>query len=219
MIKCIPLFLSLLVSCTPEGNDESKVPLVRLLEGNERYASSHPVHPHQSIKRLKELSAEQNPFAVVVSCSDSRLPPEIIFDQGLGDLFVIRTAGNVLGDYELASIEYAIRQTKCELVMILGHDGCGALKGVLELSEDSIPEQLNGLLNYFRKQPNFSSIKDTHIDPYYSLIINNILYGVDLLKKDLHDSSAKPANKEVQIVGGIYHLASGKVQIISDELD
>lgn len=217
MIKYIPLFLSLLVSCTPEVNDESKAPLVRLVEGNERYASNHPVHPHQSIKRLKELSDEQNPFAIVVSCSDSRLPPEIIFDQGLGDLFVVRTAGNVLGEYELASIEYAIRQPNCDFVMILGHDGCGAIKGVLELSQDSIPEHLNELLNYFRKQPHFSSIKDSHNDPYYDLIINNILYGVDLLKKDLKVYSVKPTDKEVQIVGAIYHLASGKVQIISDE--
>lgn len=91
-------------SISDERADQRQIE--RLIEGNNRYVRAQLLHPHQSASRLREISTEQKPFAVVVSCSDSRVPPEIIYDQGLGDLFVIRTAGNVIGDYELASMEY-----------------------------------------------------------------------------------------------------------------
>src|SRR5690606_30463250 len=89
-------------------NDNSKAPLERLIEGNKRFQENHPIHPDQTLDRLRELENGQHPFAVIVSCSDSRVPPELIFDQGLGDLFVIRNAGNIISDYELGSIEYAV---------------------------------------------------------------------------------------------------------------
>lgn len=99
-------------SCTNQpqiiGENHSISPLERLIEGNKRFQENHPIHPDQTLERLRELQKGQHPFAVIISCSDSRVPPELIFDQGLGDLFVIRNAGNIISDYELGSIEYAV---------------------------------------------------------------------------------------------------------------
>ena len=125
------LFISLLFSCNQKQEkeqDNTLPPLDKLKVGNERFVSGHPVHPDETLDRIRELKKGQNPFVVVISCSDSRLPPELIFDQGLGDVFSIRTAGNVIGDYELGSIEYAIEHLHCKLIVVLGHENCGAIQ-------------------------------------------------------------------------------------------
>src|SRR6266404_9370669 len=100
----------------------------RLKEGNGRYTSGNQQHPHESAERRAELTKSQHPFAVIVSCSDSRVPPEIVFDQGLGDLFVLRVAGNVINDESLGSIEYAVDHLAVRLIVVLGHQRCGAVK-------------------------------------------------------------------------------------------
>lgn len=101
--------------------------LKRLMEGNRRFAADAAVHPHQTAERRAELLAGQDPFAIVLTCSDSRVTPEILFDQGLGDLFVICVAGNVLDDLVMGSIEYAAAHLKTPLLMVLGHTSCGAV--------------------------------------------------------------------------------------------
>ena len=95
-------------------------PLERLMKGNRRFLSGRPAHPDETRQRIRNLKKGQEPYVVIVSCSDSRVPPELVFDQGFGDVFSIRTAGNVIGDYELGSIEYAVEHLKCKLVMVLG---------------------------------------------------------------------------------------------------
>lgn len=101
--------------------------LRRLMAGNLRFAEDRPMHPHQSAERRRELLEGQHPFAVIVSCSDSRVPPELVFDAGLGDLFVIRLAGPVLNDHALGSIEYAVVHLGVTLVVVMGHESCGAV--------------------------------------------------------------------------------------------
>jgi carbonic anhydrase len=103
-----------------------------LMEGNARYVSGHATHPNQTAERRAEEATTQHPFAVVISCSDSRVSPEIVFDQGIGDLFVIRTAGNRLDDLILASVEYAVDHLHCPLVVVLGHERCGAVSAALD---------------------------------------------------------------------------------------
>ena len=105
--------------------------LTRLLEGNKRYIASRMTNPNQTYERRKELVSKQNPFSVILGCADSRVPPELIFDQGLGDLFVIRVAGNVPGKTVLGSIEYAVLHLQVPLVLVLGHSGCGAVHATL----------------------------------------------------------------------------------------
>src|SRR5437899_1684360 len=104
----------------------------KLKEGNGRYTSGNVQHPGQTAERRTELANTQHPFAAIVSCSDSRVPPEIVFDQGLGDLFVVRVAGNVIDDHALGSIEYAVDHLGVRLIVVLGHQSCGAVKAAKE---------------------------------------------------------------------------------------
>src|SRR5512135_1757612 len=107
--------------------------LTQLLRGNERFVAGWPDHPNQSALRRREVSdSGQQPFAIILACADSRVPPEIIFDQGLGDVFVIRVAGNVLDDIILGTIEYAVEHMHTPLVMVLGHDKCGAVTAAVQ---------------------------------------------------------------------------------------
>lgn len=106
--------------------------LDKLMKGNARYVSEKSVHPNRSKERREELKKEQNPFAVIVACSDSRVAPEIIFDQGLGDLFVIRVAGNVIGPFELESILYAVENLESSCIIVMGHENCGAVDAVIK---------------------------------------------------------------------------------------
>jgi carbonic anhydrase len=105
------------------GADEA---LARLVEGNKRFVEMKLTHPEQDIACRTTLAKGQQPFAVILGCSDSRVPPEVIFDQGLGDLFVVRVAGNVADDIGIASIEYAVEHLGSRLIVVLGHERCGA---------------------------------------------------------------------------------------------
>ena len=116
----------------PEHADAPKVSpadaLARLKAGNQRFVAGKLQHPHQDSKRRAELAKGQQPFAIVLGCADSRTSPEVLFDQGLGDLFVVRVAGNVLDDHALASIEYAVEHLGAQLIVVLGHQRCGAVQ-------------------------------------------------------------------------------------------
>jgi carbonic anhydrase len=109
-----------------------------LKEGNERFAAGKPQHPSQSIERRASLAAAQTPNAVVFGCADSRVAAEIIFDQGLGDMTVVRTAGHVIGSAVLGSIEYAVTVLNVPLIVVLGHDSCGAVKATLSALDDGV---------------------------------------------------------------------------------
>lgn len=106
--------------------------LARLMAGNERYAMGRATHTHLDAARRTEVAAGQHPIAAILACADSRVAPELIFDQGLGDLFVVRVAGNVIDDPVLASLEYAVIHLGCSLVMTLGHERCGAVKATVD---------------------------------------------------------------------------------------
>lgn len=108
-----------------------KEALQRLKDGNDRYLKNELLHPHAGPERREELKSGQHPFAVILSCADSRVPPEIVFDQGLGDLFVIRVAGNVARDKVIGSIEYAVKFLGAQLVVVMGHEACGAVTAAM----------------------------------------------------------------------------------------
>ena len=107
-------------------------PWQRLVDGNLRFVSGTVLHPNQSMARIGETAKAQHPFAIVVSCSDSRVPPEVLFDQGIGDLFVVRTAGEVVTDVELGSIEYAVEHLGAPYLLVMGHKRCGAVDATLK---------------------------------------------------------------------------------------
>jgi carbonic anhydrase len=106
----------------------------KLIDGNQRFVTSQMLHPRQSAERRVEVSSGQRPFAAVLSCADSRVPPEIIFDQGIGDLFVVRVAGNVVDDMVLGSLEYAVAHLHIPLIAVVGHTRCGAVNAALAAS-------------------------------------------------------------------------------------
>lgn len=109
--------------------------LQTLIDGNKRFAATKPAHPNQDKGRRDEVKGGQKPFAVIVGCSDSRIPPEILFDQGIGDLFVIRLAGNIVDDAALGSIEYAADHLGTRLIVVLGHSKCGAVTATAQGGE------------------------------------------------------------------------------------
>ena len=123
--------------------------LAELLTGNRRYASGHSSHPHEERARRRLLSAGQQPFAVIVGCIDSRVPPELVFDQGLGDLLCIRTAGQVLDGAVLGSVQYGVEELHVPLVLVLGHERCGAVAATLDhlRSGARVPGHLRLLVN------------------------------------------------------------------------
>lgn len=127
-IKCLLLcsMLSLPICAQAEGVDPEAA-LQMLIEGNARFVKMSPQHPDQSTERRAVVAKGQTPFAIILSCSDSRVPPELIFDQGLGDLFVVRLAGNIVDNSALGSIEYAAEHLGARLILVLGHERCGAV--------------------------------------------------------------------------------------------
>jgi carbonic anhydrase len=118
--------------------------LKKLLAGNERYREARPERPNQTLDRRREVADGQRPFAVILGCSDSRVPPEIIFDQGLGDLFIVRVAGGVVDNMVLGSIEYAVSHLKTPLIVVLGHSNCGAVTATLS-GHHELPGQLGSV--------------------------------------------------------------------------
>jgi carbonic anhydrase len=208
------LFISVFIGCNQtEKTDESKfTPLQKLEEGNKRFAAGKPVHPDETLERLRELKKGQHPFAIVVSCSDSRVPAELVFDQGLGDIFSIRTAGNVMGDYELGSIEYAVEHLDCKLVVVMGHKDCGAIKAFIK-SEGHYEhlDHIKKIIEYIESEQEEKDLESHHELNLDKAIDANITHGVAFLR------TAEPILKEfyetkkVAIVGAIYDIETGKV--------
>jgi carbonic anhydrase len=114
-------------AASESGGEVKSGSLDLLMAGNRRFVKGRMLHPDQTIGRRQDLAKGQQPFAIVLTCSDSRVPPEMYFDQGLGDIFVVRTAGNVINDHVIGSIEYAVEHLKAPLVIVVGHERCGAV--------------------------------------------------------------------------------------------
>ncbi len=189
----------------------------KLLEGNARFVSGNATHNDQNVvERRSELISGQHPFAVVVGCSDSRVPPEAVFDQGLGDIFVIRTAGQVLDNASLASIEYAVEHLGVPLVVVLGHDSCGAVTAAVNGGE--VPGHLNSLVEFI--QPAVDEAKE--MGDENELLNNSIDNNIMNIVKDLETSepilSETVQEGELMIVGARYHLDTGEVSLVEQPL-
>jgi carbonic anhydrase len=182
--------------------------LAELKAGNEHHASKHYAHPHQTAARQRELASGQHPHAAILSCADSRVAPEIIFDQGLGDLFDVRVAGNIAGDPELASIEYAAEHLQVPLVVVIGHQKCGAVTAAAEGGEAH--GHLPALVTAIR--PAVDKAKGMTGDPIENAVRINVENVVRQLRESEPVLKEMVAKKELRIVGGVYSLDSGKVE-------
>jgi len=225
ILRRLSLFLIIIfigISCSQRQQDKqsdnfsNKNGLTRLIEGNERFVANHPIHPDQTLEKLRELEKGQHPFAVVISCSDSRVPPELIFDQGFGDLFIIRNAGNIIADYEIGSVEYAVEHLHTKLVIVLGHLNCGAIGAYLEHQHDSIPNHIQSIVDYIKNEPEELEIDKNNLNLYDESIIANVLHGVHILQQSEPVLKEFIKKKELIIVGAVYDIHSGKVNIISE---
>lgn len=208
--------LAVLLSCQRPAESKSDSsppasPLEKLKAGNERFSQTAPVHPDATVQRKQELTKGQHPFAVVVSCSDSRVPPELIFDQGLGDLFIIRTAGNVIGDYELGSIEYAVEHLHCNLVVVLGHENCGAVGAFLESKGEKHEDHIQNIVDYIGAEEEVKAVLDSAKSDATLAVKANVRHGVAQLKSSAPVLEHLVSSGELNIVGAYYDMDSGKV--------
>ncbi len=184
--------------------------LRRLIEGNKRYMASHLEHPDQTSERRFELKHGQHPFAIILSCSDSRVPPEVIFDQGLGGLYVVRVAGNVLDQMILASIEYAVLHLNVSLIMVMGHSQCGAVAATCG------QEQLEGHLPSltFALNAAFNKAKDQPGNLVENVTLANVELVVDELKQTGTHFPEMVKDNRLTIVPAYYHIGTGKVDLL-----
>lgn len=184
--------------------------LEKLIAGNQRYVSGHLAHHHQSGSRMRAIAHGQHPFAIILGCADSRVPPEIIFDQGLGDLFVIRVAGNILDDAILGSIEYAVEELGTTLVLVLGHERCGAVAATVKHA--AVSGHISTLLNAI--QPAVNQAKAELGDLLDNAVRANIKLVVEQLKSSMPVAELVERGR-LQIAGAQYNLEHGEVEIIT----
>jgi carbonic anhydrase len=181
-----------------------------LLAGNRRYASGVGHHPRQSPYRRAEVLSAQHPFAVIIGCSDSRVPPEIIFDCGLGDLFVVRSAGHALDDAGYASVQYVVEHLGVQLLIVLGHSGCGAVKAVIDRVES--PGHLGILISRLRSA--VEAVEGRPGDLLHNAVAENISQTVAHLKTLEPVLADLVAAGKVSVVGAHYDLETGLVTLI-----
>lgn len=179
--------------------------LSRLKAGNERFAKSKVSAAKPVAARRAETAQEQHPFALIVGCADSRTAPEIIFDQNIGDLFVVRTAGNLVDDYALGSIEYAVEHLGVRLIVVLGHERCGAVTAAL--GGGSAPGHINALVRDI--QPAVAASKGKEGDALTNAIHEN---DAEVAKKIRKQAELGELTSQVRVVEGYYNLDTGKVE-------
>lgn len=186
--------------------------LTQLLRGNARFVAGWPDRPNQSARRRREVSETgQQPCAIILSCADSRVPPEIIFDQGLGDLFVIRVAGNILSEEILGTIEYAVEHMHVPLIMVLGHDKCGAVTAAVEGIDAR--NHIQSLVEALRPAVAAAATQGGNV--ISNAIDANVRQAVSALQVGEPVLSHACAAGQVRIIGARYNLDTGEVKIIA----
>src|SRR5437899_9204709 len=186
----------------------------KLKEGNGRYTNGNLQHPGQTAERRTELAKTQHPFAAIVSCSDSRVPPEIVFDQGLGDLFIVRVAGNVINDEGLGSIEYTVDHLGTRLILVLGHQRCGAVDAARETiaAKGKAPGHIQSLVTAIKP-----AVEATAKEDLDTTVKANVKHVVDTLRASTPILKAKVDSGDVKVIGGYYSLDTGAVTFLDEK--
>jgi carbonic anhydrase len=213
----------------------------KLKEGNGRFTAGNMQHPHESseersymaansyenagmaflgmtaeqaAKRRTELIKSQHPFAAIVCCSDSRVPPEIVFDQGLGDLFIVRVAGNVINDEGLGSLEYTVDHLCTRLILVLGHQRCGAVEAARQTiaAKGKAPGHIESLITAIKP-----AVEATGKEDLDATIKANVKHVVQALRSSTPILKAKVDSGEVKVIGGYYSLDTGAVTFLDEK--
>ena len=180
------------------------VALAKLKSGNARFAANEVSTGKPTAARREETAQGQHPFAIVVACADSRTSPDIVFDQSIGDLFVVRSAGNLVDDHTLGSIEYAVEHLGAQLIVVLGHERCGAVKAAL--ASKTAPGHLNSVVRDI--QPAVKAAKGKEGDPVDLTVTANACLIADKIR---NEAKLGEFMKKVQITSAVYDLETGKI--------
>jgi carbonic anhydrase len=188
--------------------------LNRLLAGNHRFITGHARHPHQSLRRLHDLAAGQDPFVITLGCADSRVAPEVLFDQGLGDIFDNRVAGNIVDDLLFGSIEYAVEHFAPPLLLVLGHERCGAVSATVEVIENggTAPGHIGAIVEALR--PILTPVLEQSGDKVDNGVVANIQAQARALVDGSDIVREKVEAGELAVVGARYDLDTGKVTLV-----
>ena len=189
--------------------------LQRLKEGNERFVTGRARFPTVQKEVLAELAKGQNPFATILGCSDSRVPPELVFDAGFGDLFVVRVAGNVLGPSILGTLQYAGSHLHTPLFVVLGHEGCGAVKAALATKFEGAAQKSRIAILLDDIQPALESLDGTQ--PHEALLHSAVEANVRHTVRELlatPEAQARLREGKMKLVGAVYELETGRVRFL-----
>jgi carbonic anhydrase len=209
IVACLSIGASILLAKEPSASVDADAALAKLKEGNLRFSTSEISQGKPTAARRAETAQAQHPFAIIVGCADSRTSPELVFDQNLGDLFVIRTAGNLVDDHALGSIEYAVAHLGTRLIVVLGHTSCGAVKAALE--SDHAPGHVDSLVRDI--QPAVKAAKGKPGDALTAAINENARLVAAQVKAR---AALGELAKEVRIVFAVYDLDTGKIEWTKD---
>lgn len=186
-----------------------------LVDGNHRFVGGSPAHPRQDIDRRETVAGAQRPFAALFGCADSRLSAEIIFDVGLGDLFVVRNAGQVIAETILGSLEYSVEMLGVPLILVLGHDECGAIRATIDATEGNLNskgEFIHNLVERIRPTVLSANAAGKHqIDDITELHVQDTINEL-LTRSRLISDAVK--NGKLAVVGANYKLALGEIHPI-----
>ena len=211
-IIVLALLLATIVSCkketTPEVvTDKNETPIEKLISGNKRFIDEKTTHPHQNKKTVLANQDAQHPFAVVLTCSDSRVSPEILFDQGIGDLFVIRNAGNLISDIDMGSIEYAVEHLETKLIVVLGHTECGAIKAYVGDKNNEYKKHLSHIDDIVETIANENEEKQiTKENNLNACIIANVKHSLKMIQ-----DNPIVKEKHAKVVPMQYDIHTGKI--------
>lgn len=184
--------------------------LKMLLDGNKRFASGRPQNPHRSLERLREVAPHQEPFAAVLSCADSRVLPEVLFDQGIGDIFDVRVAGNVATVEETASEEYAAAVLGVKVLLVMGHERCGAVNAAMK--GGTLPGSVGRLVKLI--EPAVTSSANQPGDKLANAVRANVMLQIKNLQASPVISQLVREGK-LKLAGGYYDLDTGVVTMLT----
>jgi carbonic anhydrase len=184
--------------------------LARLLAGNQRFVAGTATHPHQSAAHRASLAEGQKPFAIVLTCADSRVAPELYFDQGLGDLFVLRNAGNVLDDHIVGSIEYAVEHLHVGLIVVVGHSKCGAVSAAV--AGGHAPGHIHTIVDSIK--PAVDAVKGQPGDPADLTVRAHARRVAEILGRLEPIVGAAVKAGHVKVVASRYELATGRIELL-----
>jgi carbonic anhydrase len=211
-ILVLAVILLTTLSCKKETTPEvvinkNESPIEKLVSGNKRFLDEKTIHPHQGKKTILANQEAQHPFAVILTCSDSRVSPEILFDQGIGDLFVIRNAGNLISDIDMGSIEYAVEHLDAKLIVVLGHTECGAIKAYVGDKNNEYKKHLSHIDDIVATIANENEEKEvSKEDNLNAFVLANIQHSLKMIEEN-------PIVKEkhAKVVPMQYDIHTGKI--------